>query len=231
MPAVLGTWATLTQGSDPDNVSVANIDAGSNRKFVLAVVGENNTSPTVTVTIGGVAPSESLEYDLTVTGTADLFIRTYIWNEVAIASMSAADISWSDGVVWSKISWSYITITGTDQGTSVYDDAGNEDTQSITITWPSSTDSNGPILVMGASDSANRPISFDTGITNRESYSLADYASAFGDGTGGGGLASSMVITNDEVANSAIIGLGIFFAEASSTAAYAMYHYRNHGTI
>lgn len=227
-----GTWATFTNGSDP--AGSPTIDEGSDRKFILAVLGECDTNTlSVTVTVGGVAPSESLEYALELgSGGADLAINVYIWNESAINSMSGTSISWSDLITWSKISWSYMTVTGADQDTSVYDDDSSSSATSLTITWPSSTDANGLVLAFGVTNTANRgPIGFDTGITSRQQYEVADYAAGIGDGPGGSSVESTMAITNDEAASSAMLGLGVFFAESGGIIHQAMYHYRNHGVI
>lgn len=233
MAASIGTWATFTNGSDPSGS--ATIDAGSNRKFVLAVLGECDlTSLTVSVTVGGQSPSESFENQLEVgSGAADLAIHVYIWNESAIGAMSGSTISWSDGITWSKISWSYVTVTDTDQGAVISDSDSSTAATSVNVIWPSSTDANGVVAAFGVADSANRgPIGFDTGITSRQQYEVANYAAGLGDGSGGASVAVDMTISNDGAANSALLGFGAFFAQtAGGIVQQAMYHYRNHGTI
>ena len=215
-PVVINTWSALTSGSDPTGSPT--IDAGSNRKFVLVVMGETDLgSLSVTVTVGGVAPSETITSNLEIgSGAADLALLVYIWNEAAIGSMSGTAISWDDSVTWGKISWAYVTVEDTEQAATANKKATSPSATSLTLTWDETTTSNDQIVAIGLTDTANRgPIGFDTGITSRLQYEVSDYACGIGDGAGGSAIASSMDITTDEAAAADMSVVGLQFVGTS----------------
>lgn len=211
-PVTINTWSSLTSGSDPSGSPT--IDAGSNRKFVLAVMGETDLgSLSVTVTVGGVAPSETITSNLEIgSGAADLALLTYIWDEADIGSMSGTAISWSDGVSWAKISWGYVTVEDTEQAATANKKLTSSSNTSLTLTWDETTTSDDTVIALGLTNTANRgPIGFDTGITSRLQYEVSDYACGIGDGSGGSAVASSMDITTDEAAAAAMSVIGLVF--------------------
>lgn len=219
MTASIGTWAAFTNGSDPNGVTRDDADAGSDRKLVIAALGEGSFGTlSVSASIGTVDADEIITYKFDIGGAGDLALVVAIWDEASIGAMDATDLIWQDSVIWSKISWSYVTVTDTDQGSVVEASDQTTSGQSSTITWPSTTDSNGVVIALGVDQSANRgPMGFDTGITSRLQYHSGtagtDYSAGVGDGAGGGSVASTMTVTNDEAANSNMMALGVFFAE------------------
>lgn len=227
MAASIGTWTGFTNGSDPSGS--ATINAGTNRKFVLMVMGETDLSvvPPLSVTVGGQSPSESKSITLEIgVGFADLAIYAFIFDEATIAAMSGSTISYSDGDVWSKISWGYVTVQDTDQGTTDAPTNSSASATSVTCTWSSATDSNGIVVGAIVANSANRE-PLDTTLTQRMEYSLANYAAEVGDGSGGGTVAASITMSNDGLA-SALVGMALFFAETTG-AVSAFYALQNYG--
>lgn len=215
----IGSWVGFTNGSDPDGS--ASIDAGSNRKFVLAVLGELDLGALVgpTITVGGQSPDYNLSSSRDIaSGAADLYVHAFVWDEATIGSMSGTDISWSDGITFSKISWGYVTIQNTTQAA---DPTGNANTSAsattLDITWSSATDANDRVIALGITNTANRgPIGFDTGITSRLQYEVSDYAAGVGDGVGGGDIASVMTVTTDEAAAAPMVVMGLAFAPVAA---------------
>ena len=210
----IGTWTAYTQGSDPSGT--ATIDSGSNRKFVVARVGEFSSVPTSTVTCGGQSPTQLLLFSQ---GSANpyLFIEVAIWNESAIGSMSGSSVSWLDSVVVGNQSGGYVTVTDVDQSnltTSEYDDAG---TASNIFVSPSVSSSASDVLIgIGADVSANRgPITAD-GLTQRIEYSVSQYSAAILDGVGGGDLSAGATIENDGNSSSQMLGALVKFSPAAA---------------
>lgn len=216
MPAAIGTIAALTNGSDPSGTATP--DAGSNRKQVLLQFGEVTNDPSPSPTIDSAAPDETKSIFLEIgSGAADLAIYAHIWNEATIAARGGHSIGYSDNQVWGKQSWTTFTVTGADQGETASQTSSTASGTSIDCgPFSPNTDANGIVVATVVANSANRaPMAYETGLTERVSYSVSDYAGGVADGAGGGDLASLVTLGNDGL-SSALVGLVLFFAEAGA---------------
>lgn len=110
LAATAGSWTC----SNAEPSGSYTIDAGSNRKFLVILQDETNTTTTVsTFTIGGQAATETFQ-DTNTTASADHQRKAFIWNEAAIAAMSGTGISYTDDNALTKFFCS-VTIQDTNQ--------------------------------------------------------------------------------------------------------------------
>lgn len=149
-------WAQGADQSEPNGTLT--IDAGSNRLLIVVMLTESNNDPDpVTFTVGGQAPTESLDFPLTAFST-DHHHKVWIWNEAAIAAMSGSAASYSDATAATPKKWLYGTIENADQtALGAFDDTdslGSGGANQITLTTTSDSGDLALITAINGGDNA-----------------------------------------------------------------------------
>ena len=194
-------WATMTYGTEPQNVSFP-IGNGGNRMMCCIVMRERYTDFVVSeFSIGG----EDYDYTAAVTFDTDidLSMKAFFWDEESIENFTSGITRYIDDLVTTKISWSVATFADVRQ---VEPTVETEISASATYLDITSTSSSNDMLIGALLDgSSNRaPLDYDT-LTERAEHSVEQMASGIADGSGGDGTTR---LSNDGLA-SKMVGMVI----------------------
>jgi hypothetical protein len=158
-------WVSGSDDAEPFALSPLTLDAGSNRKLIVTFTSENNTTPEpITITVGGVAPTQTISFTADNTGSSDHHLYFFIWNEAAVASMADGAVSYTDNTTSALKKAAYGMVEDCDQDNlaGAADSDKSDNAQQLVLTTTSGA--NDLVLVLGRHDINTTTVEF-TGVS------------------------------------------------------------------
>lgn len=175
-------WTCVNSSEPTGDVT---IDAGSNRKFLMWGVHENNTDPAPVITIGGQAETEEITFFFSPGAVTDHYVYLQIWNESAIGAMSGTTISYTDDTGNFTKAFCYGTVDDTDQANLSSFTGTNTADEGTTFTVTSTSSSGDYVACSGVINTSRTYTSWDTLAEIHDADGGDSWRAGLGAGDGG----------------------------------------------